>query len=173
MADHIDLMIVVLVAHHEAEDELLWPLVELRAPDEAAAVAEMIDEHRLLDAQREQIQAFAAAWRVDASATSRAALHNALIAFERTLLNHLGHEEVVALPIAARLITPAEYAALEARLRDSLTADQLAVVLGLILDDTSADHGATLMTAMGPEVERAFEESGRATYQAYRTRLRG
>jgi iron-sulfur cluster repair protein YtfE (RIC family) len=173
VADHIELLIRVLVAHHVGEDQLLWPLVEARAPEVSAAVQEMADEHQVLDDRLSAIKELTTAWRLDPSATCRASLHTALIAFERTLLNHLGHEEVTALPIAARVITAEEYVALEARLIEALSANQLAVVLGLILDDTNAEHGQALLTAVGPQARADFEESGRGTYRAYRASLLG
>ena len=46
------------------------------------------------------------------SATNRAALHVELIALERAVLQHLGHEEAEALPLLATTITESEFAAL-------------------------------------------------------------
>ena len=172
IADHIALMGTFTALHHSGEDALLWPLVRERAPDSAAVVVAEAD-HGDLEEHAARVAVLAEAWRTAPTATNRAALHVELIAFERVLLKHLGHEEVDALPLLAANVTDAEFAALRTFVREGLSPDQRGIVLGLILDDTGAAQASSLLSAMDPEDRARFELEGRPVYRAYRERLLG
>ncbi len=173
VADHIDLMVVFLQAHHRAEDEILWPLIVERVPEKAQSGSGMRDEHAHLEQQLDGLLPLTTAWRAAPTANDRAALHRALINFERTLLTHLGHEEADAMRIAGDLLTPEEFAELEANVWSRLTVDQQFIVLGLIFGDTKPDRGAALLSTTSAEVRERYEHEGHARYREYRQRLLG
>jgi hemerythrin-like domain-containing protein len=172
VSDHIALMGLLMTAHHDAEDELLWPLVEERAP-EHEAVFIMEREHTDLTTQVALMSELATAWRSDPSATKRAALHTELIAFEKNLLKHLGHEEREALPLLGTVMTQEEFAAFGGRARDSVPPEHRALLLGLILGDCTPASRAALLAAMSPESRASYENEGKAAAHAYRARLMG
>jgi hemerythrin-like domain-containing protein len=172
IADHIALMGTFTGLHHSGEDTLLWPLVRERATDAAAVVVAETD-HAELEEHGARVALLAEAWRTAPTATNRAALHVELIAFERALLKHLGHEETDALPLLAATVTEAEFAALRAFVREGLTPEQRSIVLGLILDDTGATQAARLVSTMDPDEHAHFELVGVPAYRAYRDRLLG
>lgn len=172
VSDHIDLMGAFMTAHHDAEDELLWPLAEARAP-EHEAVFIMEKEHNDLTDHVALLGQLAAAWRADPSANNRATLHTHLIAFEKDLLKHLGHEEREALPLLATVITQEEFASFGARARSSVAPEQRALLLGLILEDTNPRSRAAVLESMPAEARAAYENEGKAAAHAYRARLLG
>jgi hemerythrin-like domain-containing protein len=172
VSDHIALMALLMTAHHDAEDALLWPLAEERAP-EHEAIFIMEREHNDLTSHVALMGVLADAWRSDPSATNRAALHTELIAFEKDLLKHLGHEEREALPLLGTVITQEEFASFGARARDSVPAEQRALLLGLILADTNPASRAVVLAGMSPASRSAYEDEGKAAAQAYRARLLG
>jgi hemerythrin-like domain-containing protein len=172
VAEHIALMGRLMHLHHAGEDELLWPLAQERLP-EHEAVFVMESEHGELNDQLRAIAALTDVWVADPSAANRAALHTALIAFERTLLKHLGHEEREALPLLAEAVSDEEFGALRTYVRAGLTPEQGTIVLGLILDDTGATRGSGLLAAIDPDDRAAFESTGGPEYRAYRARLLG
>ncbi|MBK9739142.1 MAG: hemerythrin domain-containing protein [Actinobacteria bacterium] len=170
ITEHVHLMGRLMHVHHQGEDELLWPLVQQRAP-EHEAVFVMDAEHAELNAELSQIAQLADAWSADPSGANRASLHTALIVFEKRLLKHLGHEERELLPLLASTVTQEEFAALGAYVRDALPADQRTVLLSLIIDDTTPSLRDAMLDAMDPAARSAFEESGRPIARAYRDRL--
>src|SRR5215471_8753347 len=46
LADHIDFGIAMLHVHHEGEDELLYPKLIERVPEQAAMIQEVDKEHK-------------------------------------------------------------------------------------------------------------------------------
>ena len=170
--DHVSLLGRLMELHHGGEDTLLWPLVKERAPEQAA-VAEMEAEHEDLNASLSGVADLALAWRQAPSTTNRAALHTVLIAFERLLLKHLGHEERDALPLLAQTVTVEEFATLHAHVQEGLSPAERSIILGMTLQDTGDARGEVLLDAMDPLEREAFERDGRARYLAYRTRLLG
>ncbi|MBO3749414.1 hemerythrin domain-containing protein [Streptosporangiaceae bacterium NEAU-GS5] len=89
-----------LLIHHQAEDELVWPLMRGRVAGDAAGVA-LIDE---MEAEHAQIDPLLEA----ADVTTLRAL----------LDHHLQHEETMALPLIDKALDPAEWTAFSMALRD-------------------------------------------------------
>jgi hemerythrin-like domain-containing protein len=170
VADHIALMGTFMALHHAGEDDILWPLVRERAPQSTVIAAAEAD-HSGLAEHAHVVAALAEAWRSDPSAMNRAALHVELIALERALLQHLGHEESDALPLLARTITEEEFGTLRAYVRDGLTTEQRTIVLGMILDDTDAATAANLLSALDPKERADIEDAEASAYRAYRESL--
>lgn len=113
---HLSWMIGFLHAHHAAEDNGLYPLVRERAGDAADALEvldRMATEHEAIATRAAAVEAVAAALAADPSddATQRAI--TALDALAAVLLPHLQAEEEDAMPITSRLITTAEWRAIE------------------------------------------------------------
>jgi len=168
---HVLLMCDMLNGHHAAEDELLWPLLEERAPDHAALVETMATQHARLSDLDDAARAQAEVWMSDTNILTRSTLHTTLIALERALLEHLSFEELQSFPVIANVVTQEEFDAVGSRARASLSPEQLAIGLGLILDDNSAEAGEAVLSAMTLEARADFEEHGRPAYTAYRDRL--
>jgi hemerythrin-like domain-containing protein len=170
VADHIALLDRFMRAHHGVEDEVLWPLVKERAPEHEAILimdTEHAGLHDSLDAIRDQAQA----WRASASYDTRATLHTTLIAFERALLKHLGHEEREVLPILARTLTQDEYSALGTGVAERLDADDRALLLGLILEDTTQSVGSVTLMGIPEESRAQVEQDARSRAQTYKRTL--
>lgn len=170
IADHISLMDTFMALHHAGEDELLWPLVQERAPDSAAAAEA---DHRALATHAGVVANLAEAWRNDPSANNRAALHVELISFERELIQHLGHEETEALPLLAATVTEEEFAALRSYVREGLSPEQRSIVLGMILDDADAKNARMVLSTLESDEVADVESQGEQAYHAYRERLLG
>ena len=170
---HVLFMADFLHAHHASEDELVWPLLRERSPESTALVEDMAVQHERVHALMETSRVQAQAW-IDAPGNQeRAALHTTLIALEKELLHHLAVEETEVLPLIARDLSEDEWFAVGEHSRASFPPDQLAIALGLILDNTSPERGEVILSAMPPEARAGFEQFGRPAYLAYRDRVRG
>ena len=168
---HVLFMIDFLHAHHESEDEIVWPLLRERSPEHDALVAEMSDQHAGMHTTAQTARAQAEAWIATAGIQERSGLHTTLIALEREILHHFALEEQEVLPLIQRDLTPQEWASVGQHSRSSFAPEQLAIALGLILDNTSAERGAVILDEMPPEARAGFEEFGRPVYADYRAQI--
>jgi hemerythrin-like domain-containing protein len=171
LGEHILLMLSVLQAHEDAEDEVLWPLLVERAPEGTGLVETHAAEHQSMGDAADTIRMEAAAWMATPGILERSALHTTLIRLEKELLHHLAVEEQGIAQLIERHVTVDELASVQARTRAGLTTDQAYVVLGLILKNTSTARGAAVLQGLNAEEAVAFDEFGRPAYEAYAERL--
>jgi iron-sulfur cluster repair protein YtfE (RIC family) len=168
---HVLMMTSMLHAHHEGEDELVWPLLEARSPEHAGLVADMVGQHEAMTVLVALAQEQAPAWMAAPGILERSSLHTTLIKLEKELLHHLAMEEQQVVPLISRDLTQEEYAAVGAHARAALTPEQLAIGLGLILANTSADRGEAILDGMPADARAGFDQFGRPVYAAYAARL--
>jgi iron-sulfur cluster repair protein YtfE (RIC family) len=101
--DHLDLVGEVLHHHHTAEDELLWPLLLERVPDELAPIVHLMEsQHGRVEQLLDEITPLLAQWRRTAGATERDRMAELYDELYVALAEHLDAEEQRLLPIAAR-----------------------------------------------------------------------
>src|SRR5262249_60051272 len=74
LADHIDFAIKALHIHHEGEDELLYPKLIERVPEQAPMTEEVEHEHELIKTALDDTSAACATWRQRPSAETGEAL---------------------------------------------------------------------------------------------------
>ncbi len=168
---HVLLMLDLLHAHHASEDETVWPILHERAPESAALVEEMEVQHTLIHATAELARTQAQAWIDSPGSQERAALHITLIALEREILKHLATEEQEVLPLVVRDFTVEEYERVGEHSRGLVAPEQMPIVLGLILDNTSRERGEAITASMPPEAVAAFEQFGRPAYAEYKANI--
>ncbi len=170
---HVMVMTSVLHAHHEGEDELVWPVLQVRSPEHVQLVEEMTEQHGQMVTAIDRAQEQAQAWMADAGEDGRAALMTTLAGLNEDMVAHLEMEEREVVPLISRDMTQDEYAAVGAHSRASLSPEQLAVGLGLILADTTPERGEAILAGMPAEGRAAFEQFGVPIYEAYAARLAG
>lgn len=168
---HVMMMTSILHAHHEGEDELVWPLLEARSPEHADLVEEMVGQHEAMMESVATAQSQAQAWMASPGVLERSSLHTTLIKLEKELLHHLAMEEQEVVPLISRDLTAEEFSAVGAHARGALNPEQLAIGLGLILANTSAGRGEAILGAMPADARAGFEQFGRPVYAAYAARL--
>ena len=78
LADHIDFALAALHHHHEGEDELLYPRLIERVPEQAPMTEQVEHEHLLIKTALDAASAACAAWRERPSAGTGEALAAAL-----------------------------------------------------------------------------------------------
>ena len=157
IGDHLTWLMRFLEAHHASEDDGLYPLVRERAGDASDALA-------VLDRMRRGHEDIAGAiTAVDQAAGSLSAhasddaVHQAALALDAlgtVLLPHLREEEDEAMPIVSRLITSAEWDAIEHEHNlDHKSLAELGFEGHWLLDGASDADRATV-TGLVPPVPR-------------------
>lgn len=92
LAEVRDFLVAQLETHHKCEDNILWPMIEHRAPGAAEPLARLSGEHDQLDAA---LDALAAA---PVDEPGRTALVDSAVAVRDLVHAHLENEEPILLP---------------------------------------------------------------------------
>lgn len=138
VADHIALMTHTLRHHHDAEDEILWPLLLARAPKDVDPVIHLAeDHHKRIDVLLHRTGMPLAAWAIRAPAGARDAVAQALAELDVVLFEHMHLEEQLVLPVVERHIFPAEWEAMEQRSVAGIDPQNIPLIFGMALYESS------------------------------------
>ena len=165
-------VLALLHAHHEGEDELLWPKLVERAPDQAATVRRIAGQHVGVVTSLTTARQRLAEWRADPQADRGVALAVALATLGAELAVHLDDEERVILPIAAQHINVVEWGELPAHGLQNFGGDKIWLILGLIQEQLSAEQLAEMEAHMPPPVLDYWTGLGRPQFEAFVAALR-
>ena len=106
VADHLDFLDRFLHHHHTLEDELLWPVLLERVPEELAPIVHLMEsQHAGVEGALARISDLLPQWRGSADPALRDRLAEEYDALYVALAEHLDAEEQRLLPIAARSLT--------------------------------------------------------------------
>jgi Hemerythrin HHE cation binding domain len=151
LADHIDFAIAMLHVHHDGEDELLYPKLIERVPDQAPMTEEVEHEHQLIKTALDAASAACAAWRQRPSAETGEALAAALDQLNVVTQRHLDDEEQKVVPLAAVTLTQQEWDALGKHGVAQIPRNKRGIAFGMILDPLSEDDRGYMMRVLpGP-----------------------
>ena len=134
LADHIDFGIAMLHHHHEGEDELLYPKLIERVPEQAAMTEQVDHEHQLIKTALDATSAVCATWRQRPSAETGEALAAALDHLNTVVQPHLDDEEQKVVPLAAVTLTLQEWDALGKHGVAQIPRNKRGIAFGMILE---------------------------------------
>jgi Hemerythrin HHE cation binding domain len=158
-------VLMFLAAHDAGEDEVVFPLLRERCPDDVECIDRVSGKHReieeMINSSRESLIAWAAG---DGGAQDRAA--KSLTELGVALGANLDEEEAQLLPLCAAHITGPEWGALPAHGVEKFGGDKMWLILGLIRDRcTQAQRGRLLAQLPGPTAE-AWTSFGEDAYRS-------
>lgn len=160
-------VLALLHSHHEGEDELVWPKLVDRAPEDAETIRRIAGQHEGVLTALEDAEAKLAVWRPDPQIDSGAQLAASLASLGAELSLHLDEEERVILPIASRHMTPEEWGELPGHGMAHFTGDKIWLVMGLIQEQMRPEQIAMMESHMPPPVRDFWVNQGRAMFEAY------
>ncbi|HET7901109.1 MAG TPA: hemerythrin domain-containing protein [Candidatus Nanopelagicales bacterium] len=134
LADHVEFGLSMLHHHHESEDELLYPVLEARAPEQAARTEQIDEEHKAIATAIDESLARCATWRATPTAETGEALAASLDDLLAVLEPHLVDEEAEVVPLAARVLTKEEWEAIGAHSRASIPREKMSIAFGMLLE---------------------------------------
>lgn len=168
VADHLRLVHDHLHHHHTAEDDLLWPLLLERVPDELAPLVHLMEQqHATVEALVGEVGVLLPRWRAAAAADDRdrlAELHDRLYLH---LVEHMDAEEERLLPIVSRNVTQAEWDAVGEASRAGTPRSQALLVLGMIVHDGDPEVVATMLAPVPPPVRWLLPRLARRAYRRH------
>src|SRR5215475_14864354 len=134
LADHIDFAIMALHIHHDGEDELLYPKLIERVPEQAPMTEEVEHEHELIKTALDDTSAACATWRQRPSAETGEALAASLDKLNELAQHHLDDEEQKIVPVAAVTLTQQEWDAMGEHAVSQIPRDKKAIAFGMLLE---------------------------------------
>ena len=172
LADHIDFAIAMLHNHHEGEDELLYPKLIERVPEQAAMTEQVDHEHQLIKTALDQASAACAAWRGRPSAETGEALAAALGHLNEVVQPHLDDEEQKVVPLAAVTLTQQEWDAMGKHAVASIPRNKRGIAFGMLLDPLNQADRAYMMRVLPVPVRVLYPVLIGRPYKKYAATLR-
>jgi hypothetical protein len=169
---HLRLIMAGLHMHHTGEDVVLWPLLLERATPSTELVQTMQRQHHRVDEYAAQVEPLATAWAADPSAIRGEQLARLVEQFAEALLEHLDLEEREILPLVARHISVPEWDSLGEHGKDSMSARQLPLMFGAILEEADDEERQRMLGHLPAPVRLVMRTVGARQYRRYITRVR-
>lgn len=113
---YLELMAESIHHHHVAEDDILWPLIELRAGTHIDLTA-LTEDHRALDPKLNELQAAVGKFGVEPSRRTAAVMAKRLAEIRDMLAEHISEEERDTFPVIERYLSTIDWQNVEARIR--------------------------------------------------------
>ena len=172
IASFYDNVLEFLHVHHGGEDELIYPLLEERCPQDKAVLERIDDQHKVLYEPMDAAWASVAAWRSAPSADGGRALVEALSGVSQGLRPHLREEEETVLPIASAWMSPEEWAQLPGHALQSFRGDKPWLALGLVREGLTEERRDDMLAGMPPPLRAQWTESWGPAFDAFIAEVR-
>lgn len=149
-ANYMRDLLWLLHAHHEGEDELLYPKLVERVPESSDLFTRMDEQHTAVSSSLAAAAAAAATYGDSGSAADATALADACEALLTLLETHLTEEEVEVLPIAAGCVTQEEWGELPGHAMMSYSGDRIWLPFGLATEAFPPELMEVVLSAPTP-----------------------
>ena len=166
-------VLALLRAHHEGEDELIWPKLIERAPAEAELIARMEAAHEGLAVTLAEAESRLADWIASPDIDRGASLAASLATLGVLCAAHFDEEERRILPLAEEHCTVEEWAELPGHAMRSFAGDRLWLVLGLVREQLPPAALALQDETMPPPVRDMWQGGGAERFEEFVAALRG
>jgi hemerythrin-like domain-containing protein len=161
IANYYDNILYFLEAHHDGEEQIVFPRLRDRCPGEEALLDSLESEHeealKLLAVARTSLAAWPGA---SDDAASQAAVVESLGALRTQLVTHLDEEETRALPLCAENLLIEEWGQLPGHALAGYQGDKVWLILGLIRQRMTDEQRARMLEHMPPPARDMWTNFG-------------
>jgi hypothetical protein len=172
LADHVDFALAALHHHHEGEDELLYPKLIERVPEQAPMTEQVEHEHQLIKTALDAASAGCAAWREQPSAETGEALAAALDRLNVAVQPHLDDEEQKVVPLAAVTFTQQEWDEMGKHGAAWIPRDKRGIAFGMMLEPLGQADRAHMMRNLPAPVRMLYPFLIERPWKKYAATLR-
>jgi hemerythrin-like domain-containing protein len=175
VTDHLEFLVGVLIGHHRAEDERIWPALASRAGTRFVPLPDgMRHQHACIEELSDGVMATADVWcRENASAVRRDALADALDALVSLLQEHLAMEEVTALPLAACHLSEAEWAEMGSHAAAGMPAGTMDLIFGMTLYEAAPEDVSGILAGLPPVLRDVLVDEATRVFADYARHIHG
>jgi hypothetical protein len=178
LTGHADLIGRVLLHHHTAEREAVWPALLRNVPgDVAGEVRAALDDWTAgcarIDHMLRDVATAARQWAVAATAPARNSFAMSCRSLADAVDAQTAEEERTLLPLLESYLQADDWAAIAHSARCRLTGSEQLLVLGLALEDCCAADRARLLGGLSKATRAAWRVYGGRQFRTAVVRLRG
>ena len=163
IANYYDNVVAFLGAHHLGEDELVYPLLIERVPDQRAVLDLGERQHEDVLPLKDVVRASVESWRVQGDSQAPQVLRS-MEALDTLLTPHLDYEEAEVVPLAAEYLTAEEWGALPGHALGTFDGDKIWLIMGLIRENFTQDQRDTMLEHLPPPALQMWETMGEASF---------
>lgn len=156
-------IIAFLHVHHDGEEELVFPLLRERCPDDLVLIESIASQHRDVDDLVNQSVAFLDQWTTG-SAEAQAQCADTLKALGVAMTEHLDDEETRLLPLCSTTLTEQEWGALPGHGMAAFAGDKIWLILGLIRQRMNDEQRARMLAFMPPPAVEMWTNLGEPSF---------
>lgn len=172
VGSYYDNVLRFLQVHHNAEDELLWPKLQERAPERAELVQAMISEHEgVHDALGGAIAALPR-WVSSGEPGAAGELTGAIDELGRALIPHLDKEEQEMVPLLSDHLSEEEWGQMPGHALRAFDGDKVWLILGLIRENMTDDQRDAMLAHMPPPPRDMWINMGSAAFDEFIAEVR-
>ncbi len=164
IANLFDNVLVFLHVHHAGEEQLIFPLLRERCPDEEAMLEQMAAQHADVVEILTRSEGALSAW-AGGEATAQEDSAAALGELAGRLDQHLADEERQVLPLCAEHLSLEEWGALPGHALGSFTGDKVWLILGLIRKHMTQAQRDEMLAHMPPPAVDMWTTMGEQAYK--------
>lgn len=147
---YLESMVDSIHHHHRAEDDILWPVIELRAGAHVDLTA-LTEDHEALVPKLDGLAATVRQFRVAPSRRSAAVVAGRLVDLRNTLAEHIVEEERDTFPVIRRYLSIPDWQDVESRIRKA--GAKMSFELPRIAAAVSAEELHALKQDAGPVID--------------------
>lgn len=165
VAEHAQLLAVLLDGHHRAEDDNMWPKLHERCPDDLQQLVDTMEaQHAQLHVALDELVTGSERWVARGEAADRDALAAVADRLDPALREHLALEEARVLHLIDTYLTDEEWKATVAAAAGKLTPEQGVLAVGMLLDRADEEMQEILRAGAPAEF---WDEARPAALRAY------
>ena len=174
VCDHLEFVTRALHHHHSTEDDLMWPRLLDRVPEELAPIVHLMEsQHEQVDALIQEIRSVLPTFRATADAQSRDRLADLFDTLHGHLIEHLDAEEDRLLPIAARTLTQAEWDEMGEAGRKGTPRKEMALTLGMYQYEGDPEAIAGMLAEAPAPVRWVVPKLSKRAFRKHSLRVHG
>jgi hemerythrin-like domain-containing protein len=171
--DYFNEVLWLAGAHHDTEDELLAPVLKKRAPEQKSAWSLIGAQHEAVTSCLETVAEAAERFATTGSLDAKRALTKACHALYETLDQHFSVEEQHVLPVAAQVMTPAEWERMSVTMLAHYSGTRPWLPFGLIHEAMPPDLQKALLAQAPETVSDMWISRGADAYAKEMATIRG
>ena len=173
IADYLGEVFWLIHAHHDGEDELLYPLLAQRVPDGQETFSKMDAQHLAVSSSIETAGRAAEQFGSSAALIDGRRAAGACEALLTVMTEHVNDEEETVLPIAARVIAPPEWGAMPAHALSRDPGDRVWLPFGLAFEGMPGDIQEGMLEHLPPPVSAMWLGGGSDAFATEMAAVRG
>jgi len=171
--DYLNDVLWLAGAHHDTEDELLAPKLKRRAPQNDTTWALITSQHHAVTSCLETVEAAAEHLSTAGSPGAKKALVNACRALYEILDEHFRVEEQDVLPVAAELLTRAEWGAMSVTMLEDYSGARPWLPFGLVYEAMPPELQEMMLAQAPTSVSDMWRSRGAEAFAAEMAAIRG